>query len=74
MSQTWGSKAGGSKGRSGVRDRDHLGAICMQNIETVLRGAMVIKTPSLDNKSLPRSAIGHRGIMRNECIRVDFPN
>ena len=34
----WGSKAGGSKGRSGVRDRDHLGAICMQNIETVLGG------------------------------------
>ena len=31
----------------------------MQNIETILRGDMVIKTPSLDNKSLPKSAIGH---------------
>ena len=38
MSQTWGSKVGRSKGRSGVRDRDLPGAICMQNIETVLRG------------------------------------
>ena len=74
MSQTWGSKAGRSKGRSGVRDRDHPGAICMQNVETISRVGMVIKTPNLDNKSLPRSAIGHRGIMRNECIRVDFPN
>ena len=54
-----GSKAGRSKGRSGVRDRDCPGAICMQNIETVLRGGMVIKTPNLDNKSLSRSATGH---------------
>ena len=45
MSQTWGSKAGRSKGRSGERDRDCLGAICMQNIETVSRWGMVIKTP-----------------------------
>ena len=37
MSQTWGSKAGRSKGKSGVRDRDCPGAICMQNIETVSR-------------------------------------
>ena len=59
MSQSWGSKAGRSKGRSGVRDRDHLGVICMQNIETVLRGAMVIKTSNLDNKSLSRIVIGH---------------
>ena len=59
MSQTWGSKVGRSKGRSGVRDRDGPGAICMQNIETVSRGwGMVIKTPNLDNRSLPRSAIG----------------
>ena len=29
MSQTWGSKAGRSKGRSGVRDRDRPGAVCM---------------------------------------------
>ena len=57
--QTWGSKAGRSKGRSGVRDRDGPGAICTQNIETVSRAGMVIKTPNLDNKSLPRSAIGH---------------
>ena len=50
---------GRSKGRSGVRDRDGPGAICMQNIETVSRGwGMVIKTPNLDNRSLPRSAIG----------------
>ena len=50
---------GRSKGRSGVRDRDGPGAICMQNIETVTRGwGMVIKTPNLDNRSLPRSAIG----------------
>ena len=59
MSQIWKSKVGRSKGRSGVRDRDSPGAICMQNIETILRGNMVIKTPSLDNKSLPKSAIGH---------------
>ena len=74
MSQTWGSKAGTSKGRSGVRYRDGPGAICMQNIETVSRGDMVIKTPNLDNRSLPRSASGHLGIMRNECMRVDFSN
>ena len=29
MSQTWGSRAGRSKGRSGVRDRDRPGAVCM---------------------------------------------
>ena len=74
MSQTWGSKAGGSKGRSGVRDRDSPGVICMQNIGTVLRGVTVIKTPNLDNRSLPRSAIEHLGIMRNECMKVDFLN
>ena len=74
MSQTWESKVGRSKGRSGVRERDGPGAICMQNIETVSRGDMVIKTPNLDNRSLPRSAIGHLGIMRNECMRVDFSN
>ena len=74
MSQTWGSKVGRSKGRSGVRERDGPGAICMQNIETVSRGDMVIKTPNLDNRSLPRSAIGHLGIMRNECMTVDFSN
>ena len=59
VSQTWGSKVGGSKGRSGVRDGDSPGVICMQNIETVSRRGMVIKTPNLDTKSLPRSAIGH---------------
>ena len=59
MSQTWGSKLGRSKGRSGVRDRNGLGVICMQNIETVLRGAMVIKISNLDNKSLSRIVIGH---------------
>ena len=59
MSQTWGSKAGRSKGSSVVRDRDGPGAICMQNIETVSGGCMVIKTPNLDTKSLPRSATGH---------------
>ena len=59
MSQTWGSKVGRSNGRSGVRDRDRPGAICVQNIETVSRGGMVIKIPNLDNKSLPRSAIRH---------------
>ena len=60
MSQTWGSKLGGrSKGRSGVRDRNGLGVICMQNTETVLRGATVIKTSNLDNKSLSRIVIGH---------------
>ena len=53
-----GSKASRSKGRSGVRDRDCPGAMCMQDMETVLRGSTVIKTPNLDNKSLPRSAIG----------------
>ena len=47
------------QGKVRVRDRDHPGAICMQNIETVSRWGMVIKTPNLDNKSLPRSAIGH---------------
>ena len=50
---------GRSKGRSGVRDRDRPGAIYMENIETVLKGGMVTKTLNLDNKSLPRSAIGH---------------
>ena len=35
------------------------GAIYMENIETVLKGGMVTKTLNLDNKSLPRSAIGH---------------
>ena len=66
---------GRSKGRSGVRDRDGPGVICMPNIETVSRGwGMVIKTPNLDNRSLPRSAVGHLGIMRNECMRVDFLN
>ena len=74
MSQTWGSKVGRSKGRSGVRERDGPGAICIQNIETVSRWGMVIKTPNLDNRSLPRSAIEHLGIMRNECMRVDFSN
>ena len=59
MSQTCGTKVDRSKGRSEVRYRDGPGAVCMQNIETVLRGAMVIKTPNLDNKSLPRSAMGH---------------
>ena len=59
VSQIWGSKAGRSKGRSGVRDRDGPGAICVQNIETVSRWSRVIKTPNLDNKSLPGSAIGH---------------
>ena len=43
----------------GWRERDSPGAICMQNIESVLREGMVIKAPKLDNKSLPRSAIGH---------------
>ena len=59
MSQTWESKVGRSKGRSGVRERDGPGAICMQNTETVLRGATVIKTSNLDNKSLSRIVIGH---------------
>ena len=54
-----GSKAGRPKGRSGVRDRDSPGVIFMQNIETVSRRGMVIKTPNLDTKSLPRSATGH---------------
>ena len=74
MSQTYVSKVGRSKGRSGVRDRDDPGVICMQNIETVSRRGMVIKIPNLDNRSLSRSAIGHLGIMRNECMRVDFLN
>ena len=59
VSQTWGSKADKSKGGSGLRDRDNPGVICMQNIETVSRWGMVIKTPNLDNKCLPRSAIRH---------------
>ena len=59
MSQTWGSKVGRSKGRSGVRDRDGPGAICVQNIQPVSKWGMVIKTPILDNKSFPRSAIRH---------------
>ena len=42
-----------------MRDRDGPGAICMQNIELVSKWGMVIKTPILDNKSLPRSAIRH---------------
>ena len=45
VSQTWESKAGRSKGRSGVRDRDCSGAICMQNIETVLRRGYGNKDP-----------------------------
>ena len=65
---------GRSKGRSEVRDRDDPGVICMQNIETVSRRGMVIKIPNLDNRSLSRSAIGHLGMMRNECRRVDFLN
>ena len=44
----------------------------MQNTETVSRGSMVIKTPNLDNKSLSRSVTRHLGIMKNECMRVDF--
>ena len=43
----------------GWRERDSPGAICMENIESVSREGMVIKAPKLDNKSLPRSAIGH---------------
>ena len=43
----------------GLRDRDSPGVIFMQNIETVSRRGMVIKTPNLDTKSLPRSATGH---------------
>ena len=54
-----GSKAGRSKGRSGVRDRDGPGAICMQNIEAASRRGMVIKAPNLDNTSLLGSAIRH---------------
>ena len=50
--------------------RYHLHAKYRDYIEA----GTVIKTPSLGNKSLPRSAIRHLGIMRNECIRVDFPN
>ena len=74
MSQTWGSKVGRSKGKLGVRDRDGPGAICMQNIDCIKGGSMVIKIPNLDNSCLPRSATGHLGIMRNVCMRVDFPN
>ena len=50
---------GRSKGRSGVGYRDGPGAICMQNIETASRGVMVRETTNLNNKSLPRSTIGH---------------
>ena len=57
-----------------MRDKDGLAAICMENIETVSRRGMLINTPSLNNKSLPKSAIGHLSIMRNECMRVDFLN
>ena len=42
-----------------MRERDGLGAICVQNIETVSRWGMVIKTLNLDNKSPLRSATGH---------------
>ena len=59
MSLTWESKAGRSKGRPGVegegQSRGHLHGEYRECIE----GGMVIKTPNLDNKSLPKSIIGH---------------
>lgn len=33
-----------------------------------------METLSLDSRSLPRSGIGYWGIIRKECIRVNFMN